>query len=505
MSDSPTVPSSHDDDERLVPADVIAPGQLPPMRYRDLPEPIPLRKMIGPSIMLAGLALGSGEFILWPYITYQSQFIFFWACILGVFTQYFINMEITRWSLATGESAITGFARLSRHWAWVFLILNIVPWMVPAWSKGAAQMLGWMMWGDNLNDTTITMFSIAGLMGCGVILTAGKVVYETVEKIQMFLVSFAMILVLLLACWLVRSDAIVAQVNGIFRGGFPELTEQLTPALLLGALAFAGVGGTLNLGQSNYVKDKGYGMGHYIGRITSPITGQKEAISEVGYHFPHTPENLARWRSWWRAANLEHVLTFLLTCLVSLVLLTLISYCLFYDKSGAPIPDAGQYAKGIDFVWGEAVEIERAFGSWVKFLFMIMGMAFLLTTEFGVLDASTRVSTDIVKVNWLRNNSVWTESRLYYTFLWGIIGIGTAILLYGMEEIGAFALFKFAAAMNGGVMFLYCITLLVLNRFKLPPALRMSWPRLLIMIWAVLFFGFFALWTFWDILKGYFQ
>ena len=148
----------------------------------------------------------------------------------------------------------------------------------------------------------------------------------------------------------------------------------------------------------------------------------------------------------------------------------LISYCLFYDKSGAPIPDEGQYAKGIDFVWGEAVEIERAFGSWVKFLFMIMGMAFLLTTEFGVLDASTRVSTDIVKVNWLRNNSVWTESRLYYTFLWGIIGIGTAILLYGMEEICAFALFKFAAAMNGGVMFLYCITLLVLNRFKLPPA-----------------------------------
>ena len=69
--------------------------------------------MIGPSIMLAGLALGSGEFVLWPYITYKSQFVFFWACLLGVTTQYFINMEITRWSLATGESAVSGFARLS--------------------------------------------------------------------------------------------------------------------------------------------------------------------------------------------------------------------------------------------------------------------------------------------------------------------------------------------------------------------------------------------------------
>nr|NIP84752.1 hypothetical protein [Planctomycetales bacterium] len=89
--------------------------------------------MIGPGIVLAGLALGSGEFLLWPYITYRSGFVFFWACILGVTTQYFLNMEIARWTLATGESAITGFCRLGRTWAYVFLALNIIPWMLPAW------------------------------------------------------------------------------------------------------------------------------------------------------------------------------------------------------------------------------------------------------------------------------------------------------------------------------------------------------------------------------------
>ena len=31
---------------------------------------LPLRRMIGPSIILAGLALGSGEYVLWPYITF---------------------------------------------------------------------------------------------------------------------------------------------------------------------------------------------------------------------------------------------------------------------------------------------------------------------------------------------------------------------------------------------------------------------------------------------------
>ncbi|MGC3971284.1 MAG: Nramp family divalent metal transporter [Pirellulales bacterium] len=72
-------------------------GALPPLRVRDLPEPVPLRRMIGPSIMLAGLALGSGEFVFWPYITYKIGFTFIWACLVGVITQYFLNMEITRW------------------------------------------------------------------------------------------------------------------------------------------------------------------------------------------------------------------------------------------------------------------------------------------------------------------------------------------------------------------------------------------------------------------------
>src|SRR5687768_7311203 len=116
---------------------LIPPGTLPPLGERDLPPPVPLRQMIGPSIILAGLALGSGEFILWPYITLKSQFTLFWACLAAVTMQYFLNMEIMRWTLATGESAMTGIIRLRRYFAWIFLLLNIIPWMIPAWAKGA--------------------------------------------------------------------------------------------------------------------------------------------------------------------------------------------------------------------------------------------------------------------------------------------------------------------------------------------------------------------------------
>lgn len=493
-------PSEQQSDERIVPDSVIPSGQLPPLHYRDLPEPVPLRRMIGPSIMLAGLALGSGEFVLWPYITYRSGFVFFWACLLGVTTQYFINMEITRWTLATGESAITGFCRLSRRWGPVFLALNIIPWMIPAWAKGAAQLVSWLLWPEHAGTAAspyVTELSIAGLVLCGIILTAGPVIYETVERIQLFLVSVVIISVIFLAFWLVRGDAVAALAAGAVNfGGLPPMDPKVvTWTFLLGALAFAGAGGTLNLGQSNYIKDKGYGMGRHIGRITSPITGQEEAVAEIGYHFPDDEANLKRWAQWWKAASIEHFLSFFLTCLVCLVLLTLIAYSIFYNPDGSLADNAHIYVNDITFVWGEAVAIEELLGNGFRLLFLIMGVAILLTTEFGVLDATSRISSDVVKVNWLEDNQRFTESRLYYLFLWGTILLGVTILVLGDQRASAFLLFKLTAALNGAVMFLYCGLLLYMNRARLPETIRMNLWRCAIMVWAVFFFGLFAAWA----------
>src|SRR3712207_382096 len=47
----------------------MAPSRnVPAMPYRDMPEPLSLGKMLGPSVILAGLGVGSGEYILWPFI-----------------------------------------------------------------------------------------------------------------------------------------------------------------------------------------------------------------------------------------------------------------------------------------------------------------------------------------------------------------------------------------------------------------------------------------------------
>ena len=54
---------------------------------------------------------------------------------------------------------------------------------------------------------------------------------------------------------------------------------ELGFALLLGAVAFAGAGGGQNLCQSNWIRDKGFGMGQYVPRLVSAVTGGKIRVA----------------------------------------------------------------------------------------------------------------------------------------------------------------------------------------------------------------------------------
>src|SRR4028118_245082 len=57
---------------------------LPPIGSQDLPEPIPTRQLLGASVVILATALGSGEFIIWPYITTQIGIAFLWLAAVGV-------------------------------------------------------------------------------------------------------------------------------------------------------------------------------------------------------------------------------------------------------------------------------------------------------------------------------------------------------------------------------------------------------------------------------------
>ena len=122
------------------------------------------------------------------------------------------------------------------------------------------------------------MIAICALFAIGIALSASPVVYQTIEKLEFGKVALVLVFLVVALTTAVTaagwSDAhqIVTEV-----GTFP--TGDLEWAVLLGALAYAGAGGTNNLVLSNWIRDKGYGMGKYAPRVVSPITGSEEAAA----------------------------------------------------------------------------------------------------------------------------------------------------------------------------------------------------------------------------------
>ncbi len=458
-------------------------GVLPPPGRRELPPVPPLRALLGPSIILAGLSIGSGEFVLWPRLTAQFGFAVFWAAWIGVTIQFFLNMEIERYTLATGESAVVGFLRLSRVCAPVFLLCGTLPWIWPGWATGAGTILSWQIGGDPV------LYAVVGLVLCGAILSLGPVVYRTVELIQIVLVTGIFAGLLYLFARLVSLDSLVALARGALNVG--HVPEGIELPLLLGALAFAGAGGTVNLAQSNYIRDKGYGMGSWVGRLTSPFTGREEASDDVGYVFDPDAENLARWDLWWRRANIEHALSFYLLCVLSLALFCTITYALL--ETGAPV------AEGFGFIREQGSALATRFGPAAELTFFAAGIAVLFSTELALLDAVTRVVADVIHASTLRESRRWTLSRLYFAVLWSFIAFGVVVLVAGLDQ--PLTLLVLSASLNAGVMFLYSGLLLWLNLGAFRGALRPHPARMLALAVSLVFFGYFSALTLADRLR----
>jgi hypothetical protein len=265
--------------------------------------------------------------------------------------------------------------------------------------------------------------------------------------------------------------------QGFTAEGFGQVLD-LPPALLLGAVAFAGAGGVHNLIQSNWIRDKGYGMGARIPRLVSPITGEEEARPSTGYFFPQTEENLSRWRRWWQVANWEQFVTFFALGALSIILMSMIAYSTVFGQ------DIGE---NIDFFRNEGLAFGEIVGSWFEMFFYLVGALSLLAGAFGILDYVGRCVSDVLKSSYLAESTFWTEAKLYFAAVWLLVALNIAnILLFSDQPL---VLLFAQSSLSGVVMFVYSVLLIQLNRRALPEAIRVRGARLGALIWAVLAFG----------------
>ncbi len=142
------------------------------------------------------------------------------------------------------------------------------------------------------------MISAISLVLIGVTLTGTRIVYKAVEFIQMVLTAFIIVVVAGVAVVVVQAPTLAAFADGLM--SIPtSLPEGLKIATLLSALAFCGAGRSVNLATSHWMRDKGFGMGALVPKVTSPLTGENISVASEGYFFEPTEQNITRWQAWW--------------------------------------------------------------------------------------------------------------------------------------------------------------------------------------------------------------
>jgi hypothetical protein len=431
------------------------------------------------------VGLSSGEFILWPYIASQAGLIFLWGAILGVVTQFFLNMEIERYTLATGETAVSGFNRFWKHWGLVFAVMVYFANLWPGWAMSAATLTTYLFGGD------ARVIAILMLVVIGASLTLAPVVYVALERLIFVKVAAVIVLVVLAIAFAIDAASWRALPAGLV--GVGQMPIGLSFALLFGAVAFAGAGGGQNLCQSNWIRDKGFGMGQYVPRIVSPLTGAKSAQpteASASYIFEPTAANMARWKTWWKFANVEQLLTFVLVTIITICLTSMLAHSTLFGQPDLP--------NSVAFLQIEGRRLQSIVAPWFGVLFWAIGAFSLFASSMGIADYTSRLAADVLKSTYLRNSSV-SESRLYFWLVWGLVGMGCSILLVGLDQ--PLVLLVISASVGGMMMCLYSFMLLVLNRRGLPDAIKVRSFRVGTLVWSTAFFGLLALLTVWQQLQ----
>lgn len=478
--------------------DFPAPGSGPAFRLHDSVPRVPrLRHLIGPSVIALGMGLGAGEFLLWPNLITVNGYGIWWLFWVGVVTQFFVILEIERWTIATGESVFGGMARLDRFafWPWFFLVATLASFFWPGWASQSAEFTASIV--ALVTGTTLPWQPIALLMLAViyVALAASRIVYNALERFEIGLVLtfFPLLAVVLLVVGIVPADVLALLEGAVSIGHAPAelLGGSQFPTLLI-AVAYAGSGGTLLLAQSLWLRDKGFGMAAYQGRIAG-IRGANERVTETGYVFSAaSPRSLARFRAWIQVARRELLVTFVVLILASVVITSLVVTATL----GTGNAELAGNLSGMVAQQGQVLA-ERV-GVWLQVAFLLGGAFVLFSTQVGIVDTVTRIAGTIFYERYGRRTRFWTIKRTFLIALTIFVAASAAIIVAswvggtGVERLQPDFLVLIAGPFTIASMFFFTLVVGWMNVRRLPPALRPRAGTRLALIWATLLWGWFT-------------
>ena len=465
----------------------------------ELPAPpdtsgLKILKVVGPGAIVLGASIGSGEWLLGPSVFVRHGLALLWVTLIASFFQALFNTELVRYTLYTGEPAVTGFMRTrprSTFWAWFYAGLYLLQNGWPAWAGASAGAFFFLAVGraarsDESSAVYFTALAVFG--GCVLLLLfGGKRIEHMLERLNWIMVIGVLSALTALCLAFASPSAAWAALVG-FAGydavaGRFDFMPSGADFFLLGAFAaFSGCGGVTNLTLSSWARDKGYGMGSVVGFIPSVVGGQQVHLAHTGVVFEPSPSALERWRGWWRIVRADQWGIFFCGALVGMALPGILYTSL--------IP-RGTDLRGLNIASELAQALSARSGPALTIVVALMSAWILFKVQIDILESNVRAITDIL---WGASSKVraFTDVRRVYYSVLALSVIWGAIALMLTAPI---ILLQLAANIAGLVFVIGSLHILRINTTLLPPALQPPlWRRIALVLMAIFYGVFVWLW-----------
>jgi hypothetical protein len=259
--------------------------------------------------------------------------------------------------------------------------------------------------------------------------------------------------------------------------------------VLAGFAAYAGAGGLGNLTVTNWVRDKGMGMAALVGYIPAVFGGRQVELAATGKVFEPTPENVAKFREWFRYVRFDQGWIFALGSFLGMGLPALMT--VQFIEPGTQIGGMAVAVRQAEGIAGAFGGLASASGTLLWWLTLLTGFWILYSSQLAILDLVPRTVTDIL---WTSNRAVREAAKgdvrkVYYGTLtlfvvWGCIAINLA---------QPFILILLGAFTAGLMMSIYGVMVWYVNRKFLPREIQApAWRQWTLLLFSA-FFGFFTL------------
>ena len=453
---------------------------------KQLPKPPKFSiALIGPGIVLIAMGLGSGEFVLWPYLVAQYGFGVLWGALAGLTLQYFVSNETGRYTIATGGSVYVGFHKLNKYLPYWFILSTYLAFAWPGIIGSGGLIVANLIGVEEHKYITLLMLLIIGLL-----LTFGGKVYSNLEKIQKIFILVSMPILLIIASLLIDLETTGEVAVGLVGKGngywfFPSGISILS---FLGSIAYAGAGGNLVASHSFYLQDEGIGMAKHVDSQVSLKNDTREV--EKGLKFEPTKENVKSFKGFFKVSAIEQFLSFWCIGLLSIILLSVISYVLVYPFNGE---------EGLDFIFFQSDGLKSEYGSIVGTFFLLVGATFLFTTQLGIFETTSRILSENILLAKPKIGEKFKRSNIFFFFLWSQIVLAMIITL--LDISAPLQILLIGTFFSACSMFVMSGLVFLLNRSKLmPKEIRPGIIRTFLLVLAFLFFGVFVLMTSVDLI-----